>query len=88
LKPHFALIAAALIATTGVASDPIDRLETSPASPFRVSGKGVINDAGHPMHPGDFRPIEVAIRIAIDPAAATATIEVDSGEGEAKETDR
>jgi len=89
LKVHIALIAAVLVATSaGAGSDPISRLEAPSSAPFRVSGKGVINDAGHPMHPGDFRTIDVAIRITMDPVAAVASIEVDSGEGDAKDTDR
>jgi len=89
MKTLFGLVAAMLIATPlGAAPDPISRLETPPSAPFTVSGKGVINDAGHPMHPGSFRAIDVTIRIAMDPATGGASIEVVSGEGDKKDTDR
>jgi len=65
-------------------TDPIDRLERSSSTPFRVSGKGVISDSGHPMHPGHSRAIDVVVRLEIDPVASLASIEVEWGEGETK----
>jgi glyoxylase-like metal-dependent hydrolase (beta-lactamase superfamily II) len=84
------LVAAALClaSVASAASDPLDRLEPGPTTPFVVSGRGVINDATHPKHPGDFRPIDASLRVAIDPIEGVATIEIETGEGDAKDTDR
>ena len=70
------------------AVDPIGKLETSPSGPFRVSGNGVINDGTHPKRPGDFRKIDVAIRMEIDPGRGLASISVESRAGGQTETDR
>lgn len=70
------------------AADPIGKLETSPSKPFRVQGKGVIHDAGHPMHPGDSRNVDVVLRLEIDPERGVASIAIDSGTEDKPDVDR
>ena len=86
-----ALILAAVLALGSAASaatDPLDGLEPSSSAPFRISGTGVINDATHPVRPVSFRPIAASIRIAIDPAAGEASMELAWGEGDDKQIER
>ena len=77
-----------LVSAVSAATDPLDRLEPGPSTPFLIVGKGVINDGTHPVHPGSFRPIAASIRIAIDPNAGVASIEIETGEGDDRDTDR
>ncbi len=77
-----------LVSAVSAATDPLDRLEPGPSTPFLIVGKGVINDGTHPVRPGSFRPIAASIRIAIDPNAGVASIEIETGEGDDRDTDR
>lgn len=89
MKTHSAALAALFLsAQTFGSTDQIARLEPSPSTPFHIAGKGVINSAGHPMHPGSVHTIDVTVRLAIDPVAAAASIEVESGQGDEKDVDR
>lgn len=74
--------------TASQAADPVGKLETSPTGPFRVQGKGVVNDRSHPKHPGDFTRIGVSVRLEVDPARGVASIAIESGEGEDHDLDR
>ncbi|MBI3450125.1 MAG: hypothetical protein HY049_14575 [Acidobacteria bacterium] len=84
------ILAAALLlgSAAGAATDPIDSLESGASSPFRVAARGVINDPGHPLHPGFVRPTAATLRVAFDPSSGEASVEIESGRGEDHDVDR
>jgi glyoxylase-like metal-dependent hydrolase (beta-lactamase superfamily II) len=85
--------ALALVFARGVSAQEDDRalfdaLADPEVGPYEISGAGFVTVSSHPMHPGDFSRAEIAVRLMMDPELGEAIIDVVSGEGDEKETDR
>jgi hypothetical protein len=66
----------------------VDHLAAPEGAAYEASASGFVTDASHPRRPGDFYRAEVTVRIRVHPALGEASIEVESGEGDAAEVDR
>ncbi len=84
------LVVLLVLTVAGVAraSDAFDQLLDPASEPYRIDGKGFIVTSGHPRHPGDSQRVEIVARFFIDPELVEAMLELDSVEGEEKDTHR
>lgn len=77
----FTAILVLLAAAAHAAPDSLLRLADPATAPYRITARGHVTDASHPMHPGDFRKEEVRLRIDVIPETGEAIVEFESGEG-------
>lgn len=66
----------------------LDRLPDAGIAPYVIQGRGFVTDAGHPNHPGDFRTHALRVQLHVNPEMGETALAFDSGEGDAKSTDR
>ncbi len=89
---QLAVVAITLVAFASAppatAATPLDQLKDTHTAPYRVLGRGMVTDASHPVHPGDFREYALTLTLSIDPELGEAVLEFETGEGSDKSTDR